>query len=221
MPNVAKLRARKDVKGLINALRHRKPEVRKAAATALGEIREIRAEEPLLTMMAEEENASVFEVAHKAWININSGAAARLRDQLIHDIPTIPDDVKEDSATRRSPRESTTDTKRARTADGSSTYCQICGSTRGPFAAEPFPAGTAKAPMFNRCQVCATDPNRGLYHLNLSVILKDRFSYTFVECEGCGGPFYANTPGVAYAWERFQIGSCPVCGTTLPKRQSR
>lgn len=110
--------------------------------------------------------------------------------------------------------------KRRKAASRGPTYCQICGSTKGPFAAEPFPVKTAKVPMFNRCRLCATDRNRGLYHLNLKDILKDRFGYVFVECEGCGGPFWTTTPGVAYAWERFDVDSCPVCGTALPQGEA-
>jgi HEAT repeat protein len=65
-PKVETLKARKDIKGLIKALRYRKDEgVRQAAARALGEIKDPRAVEPLSAAL-KDERFSVRQAAAEA-----------------------------------------------------------------------------------------------------------------------------------------------------------
>jgi len=65
-PNVQKLRAQKDVKGLIKALAYPKDwHICKAAAEALGQIGDSRAVEPLTTALGDEDRF-VREIAEEA-----------------------------------------------------------------------------------------------------------------------------------------------------------
>jgi HEAT repeat protein len=65
-PKVETLKARKDIKGLIKALRYRKDEgVRQAAAEALGKIKDRRAVEPLIAAL-KDESFSVRQAAAEA-----------------------------------------------------------------------------------------------------------------------------------------------------------
>ena len=53
-PNVERLQEKKNVKGLIKALRHKDRRVRSEAAEALGEIGDKRAVEPLIQALKDE-----------------------------------------------------------------------------------------------------------------------------------------------------------------------
>jgi tetratricopeptide (TPR) repeat protein len=53
-PNVEKMEKKKDVKGLIEALKHRETDVRKKAAEALGKIGDTKAVEPLIQALKDE-----------------------------------------------------------------------------------------------------------------------------------------------------------------------
>ena len=54
-PDVSGLRARRDVDGLIEALRHSNPSIRRAAAEALGELGDVRAKVPLHTALEDDD----------------------------------------------------------------------------------------------------------------------------------------------------------------------
>lgn len=69
-PDVERLRAEADVPGLVKALRHRVPRVRASAASALGEVGDARALEPLLSALADRD-ASVWTAAHSALGNLS------------------------------------------------------------------------------------------------------------------------------------------------------
>src|ERR1035437_1872791 len=58
-PDVARLKGRGDVPGLIKALGYENVEIRKTAAEALGEIRDARAIEPLVVAVVEDRNDQV------------------------------------------------------------------------------------------------------------------------------------------------------------------
>jgi HEAT repeat protein len=84
-PDVAKLKARQDVKGLIKALSHRDGKVREGAALALGGIRDVRAVDPLVAALGDAENTDVRRAAARALGEIGDRRAiapliARLRD---------------------------------------------------------------------------------------------------------------------------------------------
>lgn len=84
-PDVAKLRQKKDVPGLIKALRHEERKIRSAAAEALGESRDSRAVEPLLAAL-KDSGGEVCEAAAKALGKIGDARAvealAAALDQL-------------------------------------------------------------------------------------------------------------------------------------------
>ncbi len=56
-PDVSKLRAARDVDGLIAALRHSDPRVRREAAQALGELGDERARKPLSIALDDNDHA--------------------------------------------------------------------------------------------------------------------------------------------------------------------
>ncbi|HUV79436.1 MAG TPA: HEAT repeat domain-containing protein [Candidatus Bathyarchaeia archaeon] len=60
-PNVERMKGRKDVRGLIKALKDEDLHVRSRAARALGEIKDARAVEPLIQALKEEEDEDVKE----------------------------------------------------------------------------------------------------------------------------------------------------------------
>jgi HEAT repeat protein len=85
-PNVEKLKARKDIKGLIKALSYEKdPGVRRAAAEALADLKDDQAIEPLSALL-EDENDDVRQAAISALVEIGDARAveplsARLKDK--------------------------------------------------------------------------------------------------------------------------------------------
>ena len=79
-PNIEKLEANRDVVGLCNALEHKDPEVRKAAAKALREVNDRRAVEPLLATMKQDEADDVRAQAIDALGDLRD---ARAFDPLI------------------------------------------------------------------------------------------------------------------------------------------
>src|SRR5450759_2332909 len=75
-PNVEKLKAKRDVKGLIKALGYQKdPAVRRAAAEALGQIGDARAVEPLIAAL-KDESWGVRRAAAEALGQIGDARAA-------------------------------------------------------------------------------------------------------------------------------------------------
>ncbi len=56
-PNIDDLKAKRDVDGLIEALRHKDEHVRRQAAEALGELKDRRAVEPLIAALKDEDTA--------------------------------------------------------------------------------------------------------------------------------------------------------------------
>ncbi len=64
-PNIGKMKAKKDVQGLIKALKHKDNNIRWEAAEALGKTKDARAVEPLNNALKDEEE-SVRKVAKKA-----------------------------------------------------------------------------------------------------------------------------------------------------------
>ena len=73
-PNVEKMRTKRDVKGLIRALQYEKScSVRRDAAVALGEIKDKRAVEPLISALGDGDR-DVREASAKALINIGRPA---------------------------------------------------------------------------------------------------------------------------------------------------
>ena len=89
MPNVAKLEAKGDVKGLTKALRHRRASVRQAAAKALGEIGDVHVVASLHTALGDEDSG-VREAAAAALMEITGaqpGAPTAVSE------PTTPNDA--------------------------------------------------------------------------------------------------------------------------------
>ena len=77
-PDVEKLKAKKDVKGLIKALHYKKDyKVRWRAAEALGEIGDARAVEPLIAVSLQDENAGVRWGAAEALGKIGDARAIK------------------------------------------------------------------------------------------------------------------------------------------------
>lgn len=64
-PNIYKMKEKRNVKGLIKALRYKDDWVRRDAAEALGEIKDTRAVEPLINAL-KDEDSSVRELAAEA-----------------------------------------------------------------------------------------------------------------------------------------------------------
>jgi len=64
-PNIRKLKARKNIKGLIEALKDKDEGVRRGAAMALGEIKDARAVEPLIKLL-KDKNSFTREAAEEA-----------------------------------------------------------------------------------------------------------------------------------------------------------
>ncbi|GAI51574.1 unnamed protein product [marine sediment metagenome] len=65
-PDIEKMKAEKDVEGLIEALKHKDKDVRWGAAAALGYIGDARALEPL-TEALEDEDEDVREIAARVY----------------------------------------------------------------------------------------------------------------------------------------------------------
>jgi len=70
-PNVERLQEKKNVKGLIKALRHKDGYVREGAAGALGEIGDERAVEPLIRAL-KDEYSGVRERVAEALVKIGN-----------------------------------------------------------------------------------------------------------------------------------------------------
>jgi len=84
-PNINKLKARRDVPGLIKALNYKKkPEVRKKAVEALGELGDRTATEPLLSGLDEEESEYRASVV---------SALGKIRDERA--VPALIDRIKD------------------------------------------------------------------------------------------------------------------------------
>jgi len=83
-PNVEKMKARRDVKGLIKALAYRKDSnVRRAAACALGEIKDARAVKPLIAAL-KDKDWDVCKAVAEVLLQIGDPCATEpLVDELI------------------------------------------------------------------------------------------------------------------------------------------
>jgi HEAT repeat protein len=90
-PNVDELAAKKDVKGLIEALEHKEPRVREQAALALGEIGHASSVEPLLRAKKDKESI-VRTAAIMALAKITQEEKPdirRLLEALKHEEPSV------------------------------------------------------------------------------------------------------------------------------------
>jgi len=88
--SVARMKAERDVKGLIRLLNHRNPDVQYEAAGALGDIRDPGAVEPLATVLKNDEFSGVRWKAAEALSKLGSPAVPALIGALRHD----DDDVR-------------------------------------------------------------------------------------------------------------------------------
>lgn len=76
-PNVEKMLAKKDIEGLIKALRHKEANVRAKAAKALGNVGDMRAVEPLITAL-NDNDSRVEKATTEALLKIGSPAVEPL-----------------------------------------------------------------------------------------------------------------------------------------------
>ena len=93
-PDIEKIKAKRDVKGLIKALRNKKADIRSKAAQALGEIRDARAIEPLLTSLRDGDRNMRWQAGEAleklGWVpkneveRITSLVAMRRWDELVN-----------------------------------------------------------------------------------------------------------------------------------------
>jgi len=93
-PNIEKMKAKRDVKGLIKALRNKKADIRSKAAQALGEIGDARAMEPLLSSLRDGDRNMRWQAGEAleelGWVpkneveRITSLVAMRRWDELVN-----------------------------------------------------------------------------------------------------------------------------------------
>ncbi len=96
-PNVEKLKARKNIKGLIRALRYEDDsDVRESAAVALGEIGDARAVEPLVESLRDEFIVPVRSTFAAALGEIGGARAIEVLTSILHD--DADDDVRKAAA---------------------------------------------------------------------------------------------------------------------------
>ena len=94
-PNVEKLKAKRDVKGLIKALGYQEDdEIRSRAAAALGEIGDTRAVEPLIAALKD----SRYSVGQQAALALGSMRDARAVMALIGTLHNKPSRCHDQSA---------------------------------------------------------------------------------------------------------------------------
>jgi HEAT repeat protein len=83
IPDVKKLKAKQDVKGLIEALGYQEyKRVRQEAAMALGEIGDVRAAEPLIAALSDDEDRHVREAAGEALVKLGAVSVQPLIEAL-------------------------------------------------------------------------------------------------------------------------------------------
>ena len=94
--DIEKMEERKDVNGLIKALIHKNPEIRKLAASALGsyDIRDARAVEPLITLLNDED----LETRKQAATTLGYIGRAKAVGPLIEALKDINSGIREDAA---------------------------------------------------------------------------------------------------------------------------
>jgi len=85
VPNVTKLKNKKDIEGLIRALDYKKdPGIREAAAKALGEIGDASAVKPLIQVLRDEDNNVRYQAA-RALVKIRDARAVDPLNQAVKD----------------------------------------------------------------------------------------------------------------------------------------
>lgn len=81
-PNIEKLAAKKNIKGLIMALKHNDKDIRLSAIEALGKIRDSRAIDPLIQTLSQHEGLEIYKNAVETLVKIGEPAFNSLINAL-------------------------------------------------------------------------------------------------------------------------------------------